>query len=374
MNSKRILVLLTGGTIGSRVSNGVINVDNESPYLLLQKYEERKRGFSCEEEPGDKDETPSDGDDVIFEIRTPLNILSENLCVSDWKVIHDAVDSALSEDFDGIVITHGSDTLAYTAAFLGFTFRNADIPITLIASNYPLDDPRSVGLPNFINAVDFISYGEETGVFVIYENNKKVSEVFLGTRLRPADSFLDQFSSFDGKPYGVMKEGKFVRTEQKTSGIEFGDETREPNLCQMTNSILGNVDVDSKSELIACEEDTKQLIYDLTFTNEVIMLTPYPGFRYDTVAINDRTKAVLINAYHSGTVCTVGQEHSVEALLNRCSEQNVDVYICSYKNLREAQYATASEILGKGVRGMQNISPEAAYVKLLLEYNIISNK
>ena len=52
--------------------------------------------------------------------------------------------------YDGVIITHGTDTLQYTAAFTGYIMAGAQIPIVLVSANYVLEDVRSNGVDNFI--------------------------------------------------------------------------------------------------------------------------------------------------------------------------------------------------------------------------------
>ena len=91
---KKILVLFTGGTIGSITTDGIIDVEREGKYAVVEAY---KSAY---------------GDDVEFECRQILNILSENMGFSGWeKMIHEinSIDTAL---YSGVILTHGSDTLA----------------------------------------------------------------------------------------------------------------------------------------------------------------------------------------------------------------------------------------------------------------------
>ena len=57
-----------------------------------------------------------------------------------------------SEKYDGIIITHGTDTLQYTSAMLGYMFDDVSIPIVLVSSNYVLEDKRANGLINLSKA------------------------------------------------------------------------------------------------------------------------------------------------------------------------------------------------------------------------------
>ena len=127
---KKILVLFTGGTIGSITTDGIIDVEREGKYAVVEAY---KSAY---------------GDDVEFECRQVLNILSENMGFSGWeKMIHEinSIDTAL---YSGVILTHGSDTLAYTSALLGMYFRHFDIPLFIIASNKPIGENSVVPIPN----------------------------------------------------------------------------------------------------------------------------------------------------------------------------------------------------------------------------------
>jgi len=73
-----------------------------------------------------------------------------------WQTLITAIEAQHPEHYDGIIITHGTDTLAYTAAALSFYFNAIKIPILLVSSDYPLDDSKANGLDNFMCAVEFI--------------------------------------------------------------------------------------------------------------------------------------------------------------------------------------------------------------------------
>ncbi len=70
----KILVILTGGTIGSLISDNVINVKEGASLKLIEMYQERE------------------GNDIEFEVIQPLNILSENLDPSHWESLCDCLD------------------------------------------------------------------------------------------------------------------------------------------------------------------------------------------------------------------------------------------------------------------------------------------
>ena len=140
----KILVVFTGGTIGCGGEGG-------GKYMLTQMYLDRYG-------------------DVDFDTAEPYTVLSENLEGSHMNMLADCLQSYDLNSYDGIVVTHGTDTLQYTSAFLAYIFDGLNVPIVLVSANYPLDDSRSNGFENFVGAIDFIKSGSGNGVFVSYKN------------------------------------------------------------------------------------------------------------------------------------------------------------------------------------------------------------
>ena len=318
----RILVVLTGGTIGSKIDENIINVNSAAACRLITLYQENY------------------GIDTEFEVLQPMNILSENLIPAYWKILFDCLDQVNFDEYDGIIITHGSDTLAYTAAMTGFCFAHTTIPIVLIASNYALEDKRSNGLANFCNAVSFIRERKVKGVFVIFQNDKKENIVYLPTRLQEADTYLDQFSSYGGIDFGRVDNEHFER------------------IVHEQNPML--------EELNAPRE--KLVIRNNAFEKNILLIRPYPGKDYNQILLDEHVGAVLHCTYHTATVCGGEGRYSAVEFVNRCRKQGIAVYASSFKP-SEMLYATSAELLNSGVIPLTNISTEAAYAKLVLAYN-----
>lgn len=318
----KILVVLTGGTIGSRVSEKIINVNSAAAYNLIKLYQDKY------------------GTDIEFEVIQPMNILSENLIPSYWTTLYDCLDKVEFNAYDGIIITHGSDTLAYTAAMTGFCYAHTTIPIILVASNYALEDARSNGLANFYNAVCLIREKKVKGVLAIFQNDRKENIVYLSTRLREADTYLDQFSSYGGVDFGRVADGNFEQIKH----------IQNPGLEEMN---------ESKKKLVTRND---------SFEKSILMIHPYPGLDYSSILLNEQIGAVLHCTYHSSTTCRGARKYSATEFVHRCRAQGIEVYACSFKHT-ENLYVTSAELLKSGVIPLMNISMEAAYAKLTLAYN-----
>ncbi len=165
---KKVLMVFTGGTIGSRVISGEIQVQQSRVYTLIDDYEKKHPGV------------------IETDILEPYLILSENSRPVYWTGLLQALNRVDFNAYDGVIVTHGSDTLPYTAALLGFCFHWIPIPMLLVSSNYALGEPESNGTANFEAAVDFIREDKYAGVFVIYKNEEEPL-VFIPTTLEEAD-------------------------------------------------------------------------------------------------------------------------------------------------------------------------------------------
>lgn len=317
--NQKILVLLTGGTIGSSVQNQIINVRGESPYQLLRMYEEQVGRES-------------------FAVECPMQILSENMTGDTLQRLLSYVSEIDQDDYAGIIITHGSDTLSYTAAFMSILFQNTKIPMILIAGNYPPEDPRSNGLANFKAAVQLIRSQKKAGVFVVYRDKTGRMPVYAGGTICEADPVYDDFHDFYGTPLGYMEEEKFVSCKKKDDG-----EKHSRYKCAVPAS----------------------------FAKNVLLIRPYPMMNYDFVHFSKEKKpaAVLHNLYHSATACTAGENTSFLQFAARCREHGIPIFTASHKSQSGAVYASAAAMKQEGIYPLCNCSAELAYALLLLSYN-----
>lgn len=334
---KKILVIFTGGTIGSVKNENTINVNESSSYCLLDLYDKYQ-----------------DKRDVKFDILQPFNILSEDLIPNDWLVLYNTLTSVNIMNYDGIIILHGTDTLPYTSAALSYLFNHTPIPIVLTASNYPIDDSRSNGLINFINSVDFILNNKISGVFVIFQNVLGDILVHIGTRLTNACTYDFEgqfnFDSFNSVPFGRINMGTFIR-----------------------NNHYLNPDID-----MFHQNKISLNISEIQFSSDVLYISPRPGLNYSHFDFSKvKPKAVIHNLYHAATACTretLGNLYSLAHFTSYCINKNVDVYICPITNLSGDMYQSLRIIIDyKGIP-LQNISIEAAIVKVMLAYGIFKDK
>ncbi|MBO5624104.1 MAG: asparaginase, partial [Butyrivibrio sp.] len=181
-----ILVVFTGGTIGSSVMDGCIAPDAGKGYRLLEYYE-----TVCA-----KEFLP---DDYEFVTAEPFRILSENMnCKTVLQLIDELKRQTAQQEYDGIIVCHGTDTLQYTAAMTGYCFGVSSVPIVFVSSNYVLEDERANGLDNFAAAVSFIVRKAGRGVFVAYKNTGDLARIHRASRVLPHLPYSDDIVSLMG--------------------------------------------------------------------------------------------------------------------------------------------------------------------------------
>jgi len=321
----KILLVFTGGTIGSTVSEGTIDTSGNAPFKLLHLFEQHY----------------PEHQQLHFDTLQPLQILSENLAPTAWTTIIIAIEKADPSQYDGIIITHGTDTLAYSAAAVSFYFHALKLPILLVSSNYPLDDERANGLENFICAVEFIRQQIATGVYVPYRNPQQAMQVHKGTRLTCSLQLSGDFFSVQGNSAMQFEQGTF----EKITPIRL------------------------RSRQAANLNGLNTAAVKPNFSDQILMIKPYPGLDYRHFNLS-QTGAVLHDLYHSGTACASlqwGEQHSLIEFIKHCKEEGVAIYLAPAIHSPDAYQSTLT-LLEHGAQMLWNMSIEAAYVKLALAY------
>ncbi|GGA62359.1 L-asparaginase [Pseudoclavibacter endophyticus] len=195
------LVLLgTGGTIASRRTESGDSRAGDSSAALLATVD-------------------GAASDVTIEGRDVLSVNSFNLGFGDLRAIADAVAESLArDDVDGVVVTHGTDTLEETAAFLD-AVHDDERPVVLTGAQRGADVPDTDGPRNlrdaFAVAADPSSRGR--GVLAVF-----AGEIFAATGLRKADTVAPQpFASITGGCIGrVLERPTYFSTPQRAEPVE----------------------------------------------------------------------------------------------------------------------------------------------------------
>ena len=184
MRRTKILMLTTGGTVAS-ASGG----DGLSPQLRG----EQLLSF-C---PGILDEA-----DVTIE--SVLSLDSSNMQPEHWTLLAERIVER-RRDYDGVVITHGTDTMAYTSSALSFMLRGIRIPVILTGSQSPIGEPGSDAPRNLLQAFYIAMDARFAGVYVVF-----CGRIIKGCRASKVDTVsLDAFRSIN-VPEAALFAGKRI--------------------------------------------------------------------------------------------------------------------------------------------------------------------
>ncbi|MBO5777453.1 MAG: asparaginase [Clostridia bacterium] len=201
LSKKKVLIINTGGTIGMKnTAEGYAPV---SGYLLdeLNKIDDLSRSGMPK---WDFQELPELLD-------------SSNVSANEWNIIAKIIADSYS-DYDGFVILHGTDTMAYTSSALSFILHGLDKPVILTGSQIPLCEIRSDARDNLISSI--IIAGE--GVV------KEVCLCFGGKLLRgnrATKTSADRLVAFDSPNYPYLAEiGITVKYNHSAFG-KYGDDS-----------------------------------------------------------------------------------------------------------------------------------------------------
>ena len=304
----KILVVFTGGTIGSSKIDGVISPDKSNSYVLLDMYSKIDNS-------------------VDFTAVQPYNILSENLCGNDLVSLCECIKVSEFNSFHGVIVTHGTDTLQYASSFLSYVFGLCRTPIVVVSANYPLSDSRSNGLDNFCAATEFIKSGNGKGVFVAYKNSGDVAKIHRASRVLPHSPYSDDIYSIFDEVYGEIRSNVFIKNDgyiEQTDKIKF----RFDN----------------------CTDECSGVMY----------IRPYVNMKYPE--ITDDIKAILLEGYHSGTLNTSGR--ALKDFCRIADKNNVPVFLTGA--CKGFYYESKTHFNELKINVLPPASPIAMYVKLWL--------
>ncbi|MHC1604608.1 MAG: Glu-tRNA(Gln) amidotransferase subunit GatD [Candidatus Methanofastidiosia archaeon] len=208
-----IAIIGTGGTVASKIDykTGAV-YPAFSPEELLQL-------------------VPELGNIANIYGKEVLSIVSEDICFDDWKKIAKSIASHLEEGYDGVVVTHGTDVLHYTASMMSFMLRNLYKPVVFVGSQRSSDRPSSDAAFNLISSVNFSgSDCKEVVVCMHASLSDDYCYIHRGTKVRKFHtSRRDAFVSVNALPVAKVYGGgkiEFLSTYKNKNEGDFYLDTK----------------------------------------------------------------------------------------------------------------------------------------------------
>lgn len=333
MKTSRILVVLTGGTICSAPK---AEQNNKSQSNATEARQHILADFKASSSPFT--------DTVEFETLALVpDILSENMTVDAWNRLLALLRTVEWENYDGVILLHGTDTLAYTASLLSMLLAGAPIPTVMVSSQLPLmrkrtdgveeKETRTNGYANFRAAVELIENGIAPNVYAVYRNMDGRMLLHYGAHLCQCPNYSNDFHSYDEVELTDTENARFA-------GRAFGG----------SSFYLDKI---------------------ANLSPDVLLLSPYVGLDYSHLGL-DGIHAVVHGTYHSDTVCVERKERdenyssqSVLSLLDRCKHADIPLLLAPCDKDAYA-YASTGDAIAHGASYIPHTTVEAAYAKTLI--------
>ncbi len=192
---KKLLILATGGTIASvKTPHGLIPALTSEELLSF---------------------LPEIGDNFELTTKAICNLDSTNITPEHWLTIANAIREEDS-NYDGFVITHGTDTLAYTAAALSYLIQDSPKPIIITGAQKPIGSEITDAKANLRDSILYAADPDSCGVCVVFDG-----KVIQGTRAKKTKT--KSFAAFDSINYpylAQMHDGRIIRYVKENKSLK----------------------------------------------------------------------------------------------------------------------------------------------------------
>ncbi len=312
---RRILILHTGGTIGMCSSAQGYVPDKGFAALLSRRLPPQQSLASTHPLP----------EYELIEFAQLID--SSNLMPADWRQIGQMLIERWS-DYDGFIVLHGTDTMAYTASALSFMLQGMDKPVIITGSQIPLTELRNDTLDNLVTSL-------------ILAGNFTIPEVCI---------------YFNGRLLRGNRSRKVKSTEL--------DAFDSPNFAW-----LGQVGIQIKLEhALLLEQGKPQFTLPQFNPDAVVMAQVYPGISarvIDALLDSDQVRALILQSYGVGNPPDKNQ--ALITSLEQASDRGIvllNTTQCYQGSVYQGAYATGETLNRIGVVAGSDLTLEAAFAKL----------
>jgi L-asparaginase len=257
---------------------------------------------------------------------------SSEMNIVHWKRIAEMVHENYNK-YDGFVVLHGSDTMAYTASALSFMLQNLSKPVILTGSQLPIGTIRTDGKENLITAIEIAADRNENGTSIIQE----VAIYF-------------EYSLYRGN-----------RTS-KISASHF-EAFKSPNYQEL--AVAGIQIAYQLKEIYSAE---KSLEFFTNFNNQVALLKIFPGFSpniYKALFDVNEVKGIVIESFGAGNVPSNVEFQNLISSYIQAGGIVLNITQCNTGKVVQGKYETSSFFEKVGVVGGGDLTTEAAVTKMM---------
>ena len=319
-----VVIMSTGGTIASRIDYRTGAV---------------RSAISASDLYG---VVPELADVARVDTEIVYSIYSENLTQKNWCELAQKVAERIEQGVDGIVIAHGTDTMAYTSAALSFALQNLPVPVIVVGAQRSSDRPSSDAATNLIGAVK--AAGEAPFAEVGLAMHETISDIAIivhrGTKVRKCHtSRRDTFKSINGFPIAKVK----------------------------------NLQVTMETDQYQRRDPKNKLVLMPNFSDKVALVKFYPGLDPAIIDfyVEKGFKGILLEGSGLGHV----SKFCFDAIKNAVAKGVVVALAsqCIWGRVNMNVYDTGRDLLSFGVVPLDDMFPETGLVKLMWALGQTSN-
>jgi glutamyl-tRNA(Gln) amidotransferase subunit D len=311
-----VVIMSTGGTIASRVDYRTGAV---------------RSALSASDLYG---VVPELSDVAQVDTEIVFSLYSENITQKHWKELAETVAKRIEKGVDGVVIAHGTDTMAYTSAALSFALQNLPVPVIVVGAQRSSDRPSSDAATNLIGAVK--AAGEGPFAEVGLAMHETVSDIAIaihrGTKVRKCHtSRRDTFKSINGFPMARVK----------------------------------NQQVTMLTDQYQHRGTSKKLVLKPNFSEKAALIKFYPGLDSAIIDwyVDKGVRGILLEGSGLGHV----SKYCFDSIKNAVAKGVLVALAsqCIWGKVNMNVYDTGRDLLSFGVIPMDDMFPETALVKLM---------
>ncbi len=312
----KLLIIYTGGTIGmvkDPKSGQLISFDFDHMYKHIPELERLHVTLET----------------VSFAQPIDSSEMNPNFWADIAQIIYDAY-----SNYDGFVVLHGSDTMAYTASALSFMLQNLSKPVILTGSQLPIGTIRTDGKENLITAIEIAASKDEKGESLI----KEVAVYF-------------EYSLYRGNRCSKVSANQF-------------EAFSSPNYPELA---VAGVEINYNFERIFTPL-SKELTLFTHFDNHVALLKIFPGFSanvYKNLFDINQVKGIIMETFGAGNAPS--NDEFRQLIVNYIEKGGIILNItqCNSGSVQQGKYETSSFFDKIGVISGKDMTTEAALAKMM---------
>lgn len=311
---KKILFISTGGTFASIETKQGIK-PNFSSEELLDFFPESKKIAD-------------------IEVLQVCNLDSTNIHPKYWKKIAQVVTKNY-EKYDGFIVSHGTDTMEYSASAISFALQNISKPVVFTGSAYPIGHPKADSKINFMDSLRVATNDAIKEVCVCFHK-----EIIKGTRAKKitneatkiVHAKVDVFTSINANFIGIIKANKII----------------------LDKSFKNN-----------CLKKTKLKVLPL-FDSKIGYIKMYPGLDSSIMNSFKNKKVIIIETFGPGSI-PFDYSHWLEKI-KEFTKKDIAIFITTQAFFGEVdlkKYEVGQRAMNQGAISCYDMTPSTVIVKLM---------